>query len=93
MVDRSVLSIEALLARVNAAVPEETLERALVFAARELQQVVWWYVVVLVDNLDDARERVAELRVVRQGEAFAQQGRGEWRCGHRMRMVRGRGWC
>ena len=77
MVDCSVLSIEALLARVNAAVPEETVERALVFAAHELQQVVWRYVVVLVDNLDDARERVAELRVVRQGEAFTQQGRGE----------------
>jgi len=59
VVNGTVFPIEALPAGANTAVPEETVECALVFAARELQEVVWWYVVVLVDGLDDTRERVA----------------------------------
>ena len=53
VVNGPVLSIEALPAGANAAVPEETVERALVLAARELQQVVWWHVVRPVNDLDD----------------------------------------
>ena len=54
VVDGPVLSVEVLPAGVDTSVPEETVERALVFAARELQQVVRWDIVILVDGLDDA---------------------------------------
>ena len=54
VVDRAVLPVEALPARAHAAVPEETVERARVVAARELQQVVGGHVFVLVEDLDDA---------------------------------------
>jgi hypothetical protein len=54
VVDGTVLSIEALPAGIDTSVPEETVERALVFAARELQQVFRQDIVILVDGLDDA---------------------------------------
>jgi len=90
VVDRAVLPVEALPTGAGGAVPEETVVRALVFAAGELQEVLGRDVAVLVDGLDDTRERVAELGVVRQGEALAQQGRGERSCGHRVGVEGGR---
>ena len=94
VVDGPVLPSETLPTGTRATVPEEAVERALVFAARELQQVVGRHVDVPVDGLDDAGERIAELGVVWKRKAFSQQGRGEWRCGHRMmRVERGHGWC
>jgi len=59
--------------RTRAAIPEETAERALVFVARELQQVVGRHVDVPVDGLDDTGERIAELGVVWKRKALAQE--------------------
>ena len=93
MVDGSVFPIEALPAGVDAAVPEETVKCALVFATGELEQVVWRHVVVLVDSLHDMREQIAELRVVGQRKAFTQESRSQWGCGDRMGVERGRRGC
>ena len=91
VVDGSIFPIEGLPAGVDAAVPEETVERARVLATRKLQQVVGGQVVVLVDGLNDTGEQIAELGVVGQRKAFTQQRRSQWRCGDRMGVERGRG--